>query len=458
MPDTSARVLFSAGLQSAYNGISVKNANTIYFTTDTRRIYIGDTEYSRPVAYGAQLPSGYMPPNSLFYNTTSSTLYFSQDGTGWTPCSNFYTHPSFTDRVLGPSADATLTFGGTFTVPGITVNEEGHVSAGEDHTMTMPTISVSGNDSAGNVISSVAVAGGVITVTKATVATSEGLQELTNRVGTLETEMDAVQSDKANLSGATFTGDVAFTAGATVASVGSGDTAIVNKAYVTQQIGNITQFAVDSNEGSGYASLEALKQAHPTGKIGTFYLVQNDGGGDSTYLEYFWTGTDYELAGAFGSVDTSDFVTKVEGATANNIAILQADGTIADGGANIASLAKQSDLDSLESEVETLTTTVDGKITAPAGPSVGQVLTYRGGSWVAETPVETDTTYTFADGANGSFTVTPLNGSAQTVSIGKPATAGTADKATSDGAGNNIVDTYATKTELANAALVWQSF
>lgn len=41
----------------------------------------------------------------------------------------------------------------------------------------------------------------------------------------------------------------------------------------------------------------------------------------------------------------------------------------------------------------------------------------------------TDTTYTFKDGTDGSFTVTPLNGSAQTVSIGKPATSGHADTA-----------------------------
>lgn len=41
---------------------------------------------------------------------------------------------------------------------------------------------------------------------------------------------------------------------------------------------------------------------------------------------------------------------------------------------------------------------------------------------------DTNTTYAFVSG-NGSFTVTPSGGSAQNVSIGKPATAGTADKA-----------------------------
>ena len=42
--------------------------------------------------------------------------------------------------------------------------------------------------------------------------------------------------------------------------------------------------------------------------------------------------------------------------------------------------------------------------------------------------VDTNTTYTFANGADGSFTVTPSTGAAQKVTIGKPATAGTADK------------------------------
>lgn len=44
---------------------------------------------------------------------------------------------------------------------------------------------------------------------------------------------------------------------------------------------------------------------------------------------------------------------------------------------------------------------------------------------------DTNTTYTFANGTNGSFTVTPSNGTVQTVTIGKPSTAGTADVANS---------------------------
>lgn len=64
-----------------------------------------------------------------------------------------------------------------------------------------------------------------------------------------------------------------------------------------------------------------------------------------------------------------------------------------------------------------------------AGGSNGQVLKMVGGvpAWAAD--IDTNTTYTFANGANGSFTVTPSGGSAQTVSIGKPATATSADQA-----------------------------
>ena len=87
----------------------------------------------------------------------------------------------------------------------------------------------------------------------------------------------------------------------------------VNKQYVDSAIGNITSFSVDPNEGTGYASLEALKLAHPTGDIGVFYLVINSSSTKpNAFDEYFWTGTSYERAGSFGDVDTSNLATKSE--------------------------------------------------------------------------------------------------------------------------------------------------
>lgn len=67
-----------------------------------------------------------------------------------------------------------------------------------------------------------------------------------------------------------------------------------------------------------------------------------------------------------------------------------------------------------------------------------------------------NTTYTFANGTDGSFTVTPSGGTAKKVSIGKPANAGHADtansagSATNDAQGHSIHLTYATKTEMAS--------
>lgn len=77
---------------------------------------------------------------------------------------------------------------------------------------------------------------------------------------------------------------------------------------------------------------------------------------------------------------------------------------------------------------EVFDTTNDGLV--PAADGSGETGKYLKGDGTWETP--DNTTYTFADGSDGSFTVTPSTngtaGSAQTVSIGKPATAGTADK------------------------------
>lgn len=85
MPSTSARLHFKYGLASKYAELTAKDANTIYFLTDTAQIFVGDAEYTRPVQHGSALPEGYNPPNSIFIveSDTDKAIYYSKDGTAW---------------------------------------------------------------------------------------------------------------------------------------------------------------------------------------------------------------------------------------------------------------------------------------------------------------------------------------------------------------------------------------
>lgn len=77
-------------------------------------------------------------------------------------------------------------------------------------------------------------------------------------------------------------------------------------------------------------------------------------------------------------------------------------------------------------EMKAATASAAGSAGIVPAPTAGKQASFlRGdGTWA----VPTNTTYTFANGTAGNFTVTPSGGTAQTVSVGKPATARTADK------------------------------
>ena len=69
--------------------------------------------------------------------TDNNTTYTA--GTGLTLSGTQFIHTNYgTAGTYGPSANATLTFGGTFTVPYVTTNAQGHVTASGARTFTMP--------------------------------------------------------------------------------------------------------------------------------------------------------------------------------------------------------------------------------------------------------------------------------------------------------------------------------
>lgn len=384
MPTPNQVVQFKAGLQTAFDGIEQKDLNTIYFVTDTQRLFVGETEYTRPVQHGAELPAEYVPNNSLFVKETGTAreLYYSKDGTAWDMIAQL--PATITGGVFGNNATTSLDFEGSFTIPKVTVDNRGNVTAIEDVTMTLPaapedaevqvTQSGSGNAVIGVAKTPETTTG--ITVTMGTVVTPEDLDDYAALAGANFTGPVTVQSPSAAMNPATkeYVDNL----------LGAND-AMVFKGTVGES-GTVTDFSALTNYQVGwtYRVITAGTYAGVDCEVGDLIIAVAD------------------YADSFKDTDWTVAQTNIDGAVTSEAALTD--------GAIIVGTGSQG-------------------VEALANGTNGQVLKMVDGSPAWSDEVEnTDTTYTFTNGSDGSFQVQASNGEPQTVTIGKPATAGIADK------------------------------
>ena len=166
MPSANAKINFKAGLQSSFDKLS-KDLNTVYFITDTQRFFVGETEYSRPVNYGSSLPTGYLPPNSLFVleGTGTRDLFFSKDGASWEPIAHVNEAVlNAEDKTIG--VITAKAYGSETKVPVITVDSKGAITAIEEKSIAFPAetnITIGAATGSGNVIGSLTANGHTIT-------------------------------------------------------------------------------------------------------------------------------------------------------------------------------------------------------------------------------------------------------------------------------------------------------
>lgn len=76
------KIMFKAGAQAAYNGMSSRDSGTFYVTTDTHRLYLGDNLLSQAVQFVDALPTTNIDTGTIYYLTAANALAV-YDGKKW---------------------------------------------------------------------------------------------------------------------------------------------------------------------------------------------------------------------------------------------------------------------------------------------------------------------------------------------------------------------------------------
>ena len=400
---------------------------------------------------------------SIAFDGSTTTQALTKAGT-WATFNN-YSHPagSAPSKIGVPTANATPGFGGTFKVNQITTDATSHVSAVTERTITIPnataTTSADGLMSAADKTKLDGIAAGTES------PLMDGKASVGNSLKYAREDhvhpSDTSKEDKANKTTVVLgTSESKYPTDKAVAE-------FVNSSIATNTANYI------SNNGEPFTSVEQMEAySGPVTNNDYAFVTGTDSEGNTYYdrykatvsgstvtwaLEYRLNNSSFTAAqwSAINSGITSALVAKIHDHSNKDVL----DGITSD---------KVNSWDGKEDAFDVLPTTKGGTGTNAASKSA--LTSTLINSLSAETSTPKDADYYVSQFAGGGTTTTsyhrrPVSALWEYIKdkissvlrltasdyAGKAATAGTADKAVADNSGNNIEETYATKTETEEA-------
>lgn len=149
-----SKISFYAITEAQYDAIVTKDANALYFITDTNEIYKGESRYSHPAKVVSSYPSSGQQVGTIYVNSTTNDAKI-WDGTNWytfyslpieNSSANFSTSSANESRV--PSVAALVSY-----VSGITQGSSDAIKTiarksgtGNEHLLTLTTVGNSSSD------------------------------------------------------------------------------------------------------------------------------------------------------------------------------------------------------------------------------------------------------------------------------------------------------------------------